>query len=198
MALHGLGKIYARLAERADDDVHLNRKAMTMYSAALGARPDNHLAANELGVLLARNGRPAEAARMFERTIDLAASATAYHNLAVAQRKLGMWGQAATNEQESQRLAAWERATGAVSRRAGVAWVSPAEMTGGVRPTSVPRAVAAASVPEKSAWQKTVELAKSLPVPRVGSPKSQAAAISEPHVPVPFSAPPLPDKTYQR
>lgn len=128
MALYGLGKVYARLAERRDDDVQFTRGAMTMYSAALDACPDNHMAANELGVLLCRTGHPAEAVQQFQRTIDLAPNATAYHNLAVAQQKLGMPGQAAANEQESQRLAGLERSTGEISRRAKVQWVSPADL----------------------------------------------------------------------
>jgi tetratricopeptide (TPR) repeat protein len=128
MALYGLGKVYARLAERRDDDVQFTRGAMTMYSAALATCPDNHMAANELGVLLCRTGHPEEAVKRFQRTIDLAPSATAYHNLAVAQQKLGMQGPAAANEQEAQRLAALERAAGAVSKRAGIQWVSPADM----------------------------------------------------------------------
>ncbi len=128
MALYGLGKVNGRLAERRDDDVQLMRNAMTMYSAALDACPDNHMAANEMGVLLCRTGHAAEAVDRFTRAIDLAPNATAYHNLAVAQQKLGMAGQAAANEQESQRLAALDRSAGAVSRRAGVQWVSPAEM----------------------------------------------------------------------
>jgi tetratricopeptide (TPR) repeat protein len=128
MALYGLGKIYARLAERRDDDVQLVRSAMTMYSAALDACPDNHMAANEMGVLLCRTGHPAEAVDRFKRVIDLAPNATAYHNLAIAQQKMGLAGQAAANEQESQRLAALDRSAGAISRRAGVQWISPAEM----------------------------------------------------------------------
>jgi tetratricopeptide (TPR) repeat protein len=136
MALYGLGKVYARLAERRDDDVQFTRGAMTMYAAALDACPDNHLAANELGVLLCRMGHPAEAVHQFERTIDRSPNATAYHNLAVAQQKLGMAGQAAANEQESQRLAAMERSNGGISRRAGVQWVSPAELARVSQPTS--------------------------------------------------------------
>jgi tetratricopeptide (TPR) repeat protein len=128
MALYGLGKVYARLAERRDDDVQLTRSAMTMYSAALATCPDNHMAANELGVLMCRTGHPEDAVKRFERTIDLAPSATAYHNLAVAQQKLGIQGPAAANEQEAQRLAALERSVGAVSKRAGIQWVSPADM----------------------------------------------------------------------
>jgi tetratricopeptide (TPR) repeat protein len=128
MALYGLGKVYARQAERRDDDVQYTRGAMTMYSASLDACPDNHMAANELGVLLCRSGHPSEAVDRFKRVIDLAPNATAYHNLAIAQQKMGMAGEAAANEQESQRLASLDRAAGAVSRRAGVQWVSPAEM----------------------------------------------------------------------
>lgn len=128
MALYGLGKVDARQAERHDDDVQFVRSAMTMYSAALDACPDNHMAANELGVLLCRTGHPADAVERFKRVIDLAPNAIAYHNLAIAEQKLGLAGQAAANEQESQRLAALDRSAGAVSRRAGVEWVSPAEM----------------------------------------------------------------------
>jgi tetratricopeptide (TPR) repeat protein len=128
MALYGLGKVYARLAERRDDDVTCIRGAMTMYCAALDACPNNNLAANELGVLQCRTGHPNEAVENFQRAITIAPSATAYHNLAVAQQKLGLEPQSAANEQESQRLAAWDRANGAVSRRAGVQWVSPAEL----------------------------------------------------------------------
>ena len=135
MALHGLGKINARLAELSDNDVPHVRTATAMFSAALATRPDNHLAANELGVLLCKSGRPAEAARLFERAIDFAPSATTYHNLAIAQRKLGMHGQSAANEQESQRLAALERAAGAVSQRVGVRWVTPEEMSRVAQPS---------------------------------------------------------------
>ena len=136
MALYGLGKVYARLAERRDDDVQYTRSAMTMYSAALDACPDNHMAANEMGVILCRTGHAAEAVDRFTRAIDLAPNATAYHNLAVAQQKLGMSGQAAANEQESQRMAAIDRSNGVVSKRAGVQWVSPAEMARVTQPVS--------------------------------------------------------------
>jgi tetratricopeptide (TPR) repeat protein len=154
MALHGLGKIYALLAARNDDDAQFTQRALAIYSAALAAREDNHLAANELGVLMCRNGRAAEATRLFERTIDAAPSALAYHNLAVAQRKLGMHGQAAANDQESQRLASWERATGAVSRRAGVRWVSPQEMTRVAQPAPLSPAVYEAAASTGSPLQR--------------------------------------------
>jgi hypothetical protein len=170
MALHGLGTIYGRLAQRNDDDVQFTRSAMTMYSAALAACPNNHLAANELGVLVCRSGRAEEAATLFMQTINFAPSAMAYHNLAIAQQRSGQMGQAAANEWESQRLAAMERARGDVSRRAGVRWVTPEEMARVSQPINRPPALAVhpaapPPVPTKSAWQRVVEKTKSLPLP---------------------------------
>jgi tetratricopeptide (TPR) repeat protein len=137
MALYGLGRIDAQRAARSDDDLRLVQSARTMYAAALEACPHNHLAANELGVLECRLGRPAEAVRLFERTIDFAPTSTAYHNLAVAQQKLGLHPQAQANEHESQRLALWERSQGALSQRAGVLWVEPEEMARVAQPPAL-------------------------------------------------------------
>jgi tetratricopeptide (TPR) repeat protein len=137
MALYGLGVVYARLAERRDDDVQCTRGAMTMYCAALDSCPTNNLAANELGVLLCRTGHPAEAVPHFTRAIDIAPSATAYHNLAIAQEKLGLAAHSLANEQESQRLAAVERSGGALSRRAGIEWISPAQMARIAQPAAM-------------------------------------------------------------
>jgi hypothetical protein len=170
MALHGLGTIYARLAARNDDDVQLTRSAMTMYSAAVGACPNNHLAANELGVLVCRSGRAEEAAALFMQTINFAPTAVAYHNLAIAQQRCGLLGQASANEMESQRLAAMERARGDVSRRAGVRWVTPQEMARSSQPVqrapaTAVQPVAPPAAPPKSAWQRVVDSTKALPLP---------------------------------
>jgi tetratricopeptide (TPR) repeat protein len=159
MALYGLGKVYFRLAEQQDDDAQFVRGAMTMYCAALDACPNNNLAANELGVLLCRTGHPAEAVESFTRAIDAAPTATAYHNLAVAQQKLNRPAEATANEMESQRLAAMERATNTLSRQAGIQWVTPAEMARVSHPA--PLAPAAAepavatqpSLPPRHKWR---------------------------------------------
>jgi hypothetical protein len=79
--------------------------------------------------------------------------------LAVAQQKLGMTGQAAANEQESQRIAALDRSTGAVSRRAGVQWVSPAEMARVSQPVAPsptvqsPTTAARPTIPGQFQWR---------------------------------------------
>ena len=151
MALYGLGRVNTRLAERSDEDVQLTRNAMTMYCAALDACPNNNLAANELGVLLCRTGHAAEAAGNFTRAIDVAPTATAYHNLAIAQQKLNLPADAAANEMESQRLAAIERATGAASRRAGIEWVTPEELARVSQPAALGPTTAEPAVATKPA-----------------------------------------------
>jgi tetratricopeptide (TPR) repeat protein len=128
MALYGLGRVHARLAAQSDDDAAQIRAATTMYAASLAACPDNYLAANELGVLVCRAGRAQDATELFQQAINFVPTATAYHNLAMAQQKMGMHSQSAANEQESLRLATLERARGDVSRRAGVRWVAPEDM----------------------------------------------------------------------
>jgi tetratricopeptide (TPR) repeat protein len=213
MALHGLGKIYARLAERNDDDLQYGQRAAAMYSAALAARPDNHLAANELGVLLCRCGRAAESVPLFQQAIDAAPCALAYHNLAMAQRKMGLDGQAAANEQESQRLAAWERTTGALSRRAGVQWVTPAQLSRVAQPAplgpgsynaatpdlSAPVQRAASLEPaEKSTWQKVADFGRSLPLPSLDSTKNIRNAHPETRIARPNPEQPAPGQTQWR
>jgi tetratricopeptide (TPR) repeat protein len=143
MALHGLGKVYCRLAEEAPNDARSERKAMTMFLAALDAGPQNHLAANEVGVLLSRGGHQLEAAAMFRRAIDVSPSSTAYHNLAVAEQKLGQREQATADGQYGDLLAARERSTGAVSRSLGIRWVSPQELAGVAQPQPLPPSQAA-------------------------------------------------------
>ena len=160
MALHGLGKVYARLAERArrrravrtwrDDNVSAPR---SMFAPTIIWRPTSWACCCVV------RGIRREAVTNFERAINIAPSATAYHNLAVAQEKLGMVAESAANGQESQRLAAWERATGTVSLRAGVEWVSPEEMARVSQPAPLGQAATAPSTvtkpptPTQSRWR---------------------------------------------
>jgi tetratricopeptide (TPR) repeat protein len=144
MALHGLGKVYCRLAEEAPNDARHQRQAMTMFLAALEASPQNHLAANEVGVLLSRGGHQAEAAAMFKRAIDLAPSSTAYRNLAICEQKLGQLDHATADGRYADQLASRERATGSVSRSLGVRWVTPQELAGVAQPQPLPPAQVAA------------------------------------------------------
>lgn len=163
MALYGLGKVHNRLALDSDEVLRHERKAMTLFLAALEAGPDNHLAANEVGVLLARGGRPAEAAAMFRRAIDAAPSSTAYHNLAMVERKLGQFAQADANERYAAELAARDRAAGLISQNKGIQWVAPQQMSPAA-PPPMPAAQARVAPPPQPAPDDAVRW------PGVGAP----------------------------
>ena len=137
MALYGLGKVHNRLAREADGQLQHERKALVMFLAALDAGPGNHLAANEIGVLLSRGGQPAAASQMFRYAIDLAPTSTSYHNLAVTDRAQGYLAQAAANEQYASQLAERECAAGAASRAKGVEWVPPQELSRVAQPMPI-------------------------------------------------------------
>jgi hypothetical protein len=127
-ALYGLGKMHNRLASSREGDVGHERQALVLFLASLDVAPGNHLAANEIGVLLARGGRAWEASIMFRHAINVSPSATTYHNLAVVDRQLGYHDQASANEYYAQQLAQRDRAAGVASQANGVRWVAPQEM----------------------------------------------------------------------
>ena len=63
-------------------------KAVVCYQAALIVYPKNYMAANDLGVLLARCGDYARPA-MLEHSLSLSRQSATWHNLAVVYRQLG-------------------------------------------------------------------------------------------------------------
>jgi tetratricopeptide (TPR) repeat protein len=98
MALRGLGKLYEGMAEKKFQNVQVARpKAMAFYQAALLSCPQNYLASNDLGVLLARNGRFDDARLALEHSLSITQQATAWRNLAIVYQQLGHadWAQQA-------------------------------------------------------------------------------------------------------
>lgn len=90
MALHGLGKVYTAMGLQAGAAVKLaETKAVTLYQAALLVHPQNFMAANDLGVLLARCGRLPEARAMLEHSLSVQPQAVGWKNLARVYRGLG-------------------------------------------------------------------------------------------------------------
>lgn len=125
MALYGLGKSYARL-EAQGGDTNAGRKSLVMYRAATDTHGENYLAANELGVTLARNGRYEQASEVLRQAASQpTAIATVHANLAAIENRLGRSQQAVVAQDYSEQLAQQERAAGDVSRRHGVQWVNP-------------------------------------------------------------------------
>jgi len=146
MALCGLGKLYMAIGDqqRGDGIVAARPKAMVLLQAALIVSPGNHMASNELGVLLARSGRHSDARAAFEHSVAAYPTAEAWRNLALTCERLGAMDEAYRAARQT--LALRGHSTGQVTPMGGsqgaVRWVSPAELTnmgGNVRTASAAR-----------------------------------------------------------
>jgi tetratricopeptide (TPR) repeat protein len=90
MALHALGKLHATLAKNKIGNVRAAEpKAMVFFQAALLVHGRNYMAANDLGVLLARCGNWADACAMLNYSLSLRSDPTGWHNLALVYQGLG-------------------------------------------------------------------------------------------------------------
>ena len=108
MALRALGKLHEALAgKKAASEPAAESKAMVFYQAALLVYPGNYMAANDLGVLLARSGNSADARTILEYSLSLSPQPATWHNLAVVYRQLG---QPALADRAGRRAAALEQA----------------------------------------------------------------------------------------
>ncbi len=90
MALRALGKLHEEISKSKGQVVKAaGPKAMVFYQASLLVFPQNYMAANDLGVMLARNGKYEDAAKMLEYCISLNKQSTLWHNLAMVYGSLG-------------------------------------------------------------------------------------------------------------
>ncbi len=127
MALFGLAKVQIALAQQNPNKfVAAEPKAMALYQAALLADGQNYLAANELGVLLARFRLYEHARSALLHTVRLAPLPTAWHNLAVVQHHLGEAQLAARAEQHAQVLAKQASSAQLAGQQPPVIWTDPA------------------------------------------------------------------------
>ncbi len=130
MALHGLGKLHASLTN--NKAIHIlapEPKAMVYYQAALLVYPGNFLAANDLGVLLARYARYADARAVLEYGLALHPQSAGWHNLSVVYRQLGAAALAAQAAQRAGQTYQAEMAQGRAApagSRPQVQWLDPA------------------------------------------------------------------------
>jgi tetratricopeptide (TPR) repeat protein len=90
MALHALGKLHEELAGKKTTGLQAaGSKAVVFYQAALTVCPENVMSANDLGVLLAKNGNYPNARAWLEHGAALSCSPTLWNNLAVVYERLG-------------------------------------------------------------------------------------------------------------
>ncbi len=106
---------------------------MVFYQAALLAHPDNFMAANDLGVLLARAGDLHAARKMLEYSLDRGGPATTWRNLAVVHRRLGQAVPADWCEHQALVREQYEinrRGGAAVAAGGAVRWIDPYSFAG--------------------------------------------------------------------
>jgi tetratricopeptide (TPR) repeat protein len=121
VALHALGKLHSRLGRVEPEQNPLaDRAAFALQQAALHARPDNHLAAHELGVLLAEGGHYPESGQLLRQVAQHAPHPVVYRNLARVERRLGQLDHAIASERHAEYLAAR-----GVDGLGNVRWVQP-------------------------------------------------------------------------
>ena len=129
MALHALGKLHAALARKNGSPIVApESKAMVFYQAALLAYSENSLAANDLGVLLARCGRSNDARAMLEHGLALHPQSTGWRNLVVVYGQLGQTALAERAVRQAERLRRQElarRQKSPASVTGAVQWVDP-------------------------------------------------------------------------
>ncbi len=111
-AFYWHGKICATMVDTsAGNNTSNNARAMVFHQAALEVDPKHYLAANELGVLMARFGQLQEAKKMLIHSVTIRSNADGWHNLAVVHTRLG--------ETELARKADYERSLAQRSANAG-------------------------------------------------------------------------------
>ncbi len=127
-ALSAMGKFYSVLAqEQPSDAVNAQAKAMALHQAALVVDANNAVAANELGVLLARFGRPKDAQAWLEHSASVAPQAITWHNLAIVHQQLGDLN-LAEQARRQEAIVAQRGGRSATSTVPEIRWVSPREL----------------------------------------------------------------------
>ncbi|MBA3484029.1 MAG: hypothetical protein H0T51_19670 [Pirellulales bacterium] len=145
MALHALGKLYSQLARtEAEANPQADRRAFALQQAALLARDDNHLAAHELGVLLAETGHYIESEHLLNQVAAREPHPVVFRNLARVQRMLGHEQMAMASDRQAQTMA-----TRGPANNNGIIWVPPAALaqTGDAMPAAAPQTHVAAKPP---------------------------------------------------
>ncbi len=134
-ALHGLGKLHMVLGEKSTSAARLHGpKAMAFHQTALTTDPTNFMAANELGVLLARFGKLQEARNLLQYAVSFYPTPETWQNLSTVHQRLGeasLAFQANANWQVSlQQVAATDPMTRQANNRSMVQWVPPQAFIG--------------------------------------------------------------------
>jgi hypothetical protein len=125
-ALYRLGKLQTALAAHDADPQALHApQAIVFHQAALTTDAANYLAANELGVLLARYGQLPEARSVLLHSVSVRPQLESWHNLAAVHKRLGEEDLSRRAEHERDLLAKQLGRTAPQSASDLVRWVDP-------------------------------------------------------------------------
>jgi tetratricopeptide (TPR) repeat protein len=143
MALHALGKLHEELAKGKGIAVKAPwPKAIAFYQASLLACPNNFMAANDLGVLLARNGDYENARKMLEHSCSISRQSTIWQNLSMVYGRLG-YQQNAWHAQQQALIARQNEQVSQQSKLAGtnnqVRWVDENAFAGNTNQSATPQ-----------------------------------------------------------
>jgi Tfp pilus assembly protein PilF len=98
---------------------------MVFHQAAMSADPQNYLAANELGVLLAKYDQYEEAKRFLLRSLQARPSSQAWHNLATVHERLGETDLAQRAQHELNVLTAKSTTANPSTSGPAIEWLPP-------------------------------------------------------------------------
>jgi tetratricopeptide (TPR) repeat protein len=115
-ALYGLGRAECVTTAGASGRNPLGGpNAMALYQSALLVDPQNYMASNELGVLMARYGDLDSAAGQLTHSLSVKPQAETWHNLATVYRRAGQTEKAEQSEREREKLLAAPRNEGSAA-----------------------------------------------------------------------------------
>lgn len=121
--LFWLGKIHNSLGRQSVQADRLQGpQAMVCFRASLSVAPQHYLAANELGVLLARYGQLPDAKRLLQQSVTTRSHPEGWQNLAIVHQRLGEQDLAQLAEQE---LVALTGGRKLAASRPAVYWLEP-------------------------------------------------------------------------
>jgi tetratricopeptide (TPR) repeat protein len=186
-ALYGLGRAESVTIAGASTRNRLGApNAMALYQSALLVDPQNYMAANELGVLMARYGDLDGAAGQFLHSVSLKPQLETWHNLAAVYRRMGQLELSKRAEQEREKMLAEARSRGAAAENPSDLGSSPTlqwvdvdtfAATGTAQGFDGPavRVNQTSAIPQRDSLGKRL-VAKMMPSPKGGKPQQNPDA----------------------